>query len=81
MNDPVTPFHHMLGRKKLTPWFDRGVKPAHVGVYPTEHGFQSWNGRFWGSFCGEPERAAVFARSRSMFQTPRWRGFTTEQKS
>lgn len=74
----------MSAAPKMTPWFDPAVEPARIGVYQTEdlescldcpeHGYQHWNGSFWGTFSFTPEHAVLDADRASGFQRNYWRG-------
>ena len=65
-----------------TPWFKRGTKPAHVGVYECAPDpayvnamtFQHWNGTLWGVYATNTEYAFEARMTKSTRQNPTWRG-------
>lgn len=70
-----------MSKKKLTDWFDAGVKPAHVGAYETRchkddgvKGFQYWDGKQWGFWGYDPVDAYRCRVPPSQWQNPQWRG-------
>lgn len=67
--------------KKKTTWFKPGTKPYRTGVYETENGFQHFlkKEEVWGCYCSNPKSAANWAGVASCYQSPKWRGFTTDQ--
>lgn len=72
----------------LTSWFPPNVKPSRVGCYQTEddpdaldrlrHGYQWWNGKWWGIFELDKKDAALDKKSRSLFQVNYWRGLAVQ---
>lgn len=78
--------------KKMTRWFGPDEKPVRVGVWQVcdawecdskeKHGFQYWNGSYFGLFAisAEKSESHLYASSRSCFQKHHWRGFTTDQE-
>ena len=78
----------MSTEPKMTPWFPVGSEPARIGVYQTEnlkaflaydqHGYQHWNGAYWGRFNSDPESAALEANSKSNYQRNYWRGLASK---
>ena len=72
---------------KKTPWFKRGIKPIHVGVYEVydpEYGptFQHWNGKKWGLRSASIDGclSASHAYFESYFQENKWRGLSEKPK-
>jgi hypothetical protein len=69
--------------QKITDWFPPAVKPVHVGAYEVAdadmldsevHGFQYWNGSFWGIFEITAKMAQLGREHHSTFQNHHWRG-------
>lgn len=69
---------------KLSQWFDRRRKPAHVGVYEREWGghtgYAMWTGQKWLMSCRTPEIAACQYIVSSEQQRP-WRGLASKPKA
>jgi hypothetical protein len=76
---------------KLTPWFQPGVNPEHVGPYQACHsececrwnqqGYQYWDGKQWGAYNFSPKEAECEKHVRSMWQKCYWRGLASDQKA
>lgn len=68
-----------------TDWFPPNIKPAREGVYECAeeselafdtHGFQYWNGAFWGQFSASIIRAHFAKDNKSRLREHYWRGLS-----
>lgn len=71
-----------------TTWYPKDTVPGEVGVYQTcshddemywwTHGYQYWNGEFWGLYNCTPDQALAEGYHRSTCQDNYWRGLQDE---